>query len=526
MQTKLRTLPRRVALAAAALWLLACAHAPADPGSEVTLTFLETTDFHGSMETTAKDRATERPIGGAAYLAAVLAREEARNPEGTLLLDAGDIYQGSAISNLSEGRVSIEYMNLAGFDAAALGNHEFDFGIATMEARMEQARFPVLCANVVERASGEPPSWAQPYALFTRHGVRVAVIGLITPETPKVTLPENVVHLEFLDPVPAANALIRELVPAQADLAVVLCHIGGTQDEANGPIEGEVAELARGIEGEAAILGGHTHRTVAGAIEGVPVIEAGSLGRWVGRLDLRWSPRERAVVATSSEILTVFADSGLAESVTPHPKVLAALEDYRREVAPILDEVVGEAAVPMEAERAECPMGNWMADVVREAVAADICFQNPGGVRSSIEVGPIRYADVYRVMPFDNTIVVARMSGAEVTAYLETSASGGSFLHPSGLRYTVDYARPEGSRLTELLLPDGSALDPGREYRVAVNNFMAQGGDDLPVLQGLPTTTETSLLVRDVMLAACRTARAEGRALAPAIDGRVRQIGR
>lgn len=521
-----RTLPSRVALTTAALWLLACAHAPADLAPEVTLTFLETTDFHGAMETTAKDRGTDRPIGGAAYLAAVLTREEADNPDGTLLLDAGDIYQGSAISNLSQGRVSIDYMNLAGFDAAAVGNHEFDFGIATMEERMEQAHFPLLCANVVERASGEPPTWARPYALFTRHGVRIAVIGLITPETPKVTLPENVAHLEFQDPAPVANALIRELVPVEADLAVILCHIGGTQDHEGGPVEGEVEELAVGIEGEAAILGGHTHRTVTGTVGGVPVVEAGSLGRWVGRLDLRWNRRERAVVGASSEMITVFADSGLAGSVAPHPEVLAALEDYRREVAPVLDEVVGQAAVPLIAERAECPMGNWMADVVREAVVADIGLQNPGGVRSSIEAGPIRYADIYRVMPFDNTIVVARMSGAEVRAYLETSAARGSFLHASGLRYTVDYARPEGSRLTDLFLPDGSVLDPGREYRVAVNNFMAQGGDDLPVLQGLPTTTETSLLVRDAMLAACRTARSEGRALAPTIDGRIRQIGR
>ena len=507
-----------------ALGLFACAHVSTDTSQrEVTLTFIQTTDFHGSIETTARDRDSERPIGGAAFLSAVLAREEATNPQGTLVLDAGDIYQGSAISNLSQGRVSIEYMNLSDFDASAVGNHEFDWGIETMEARMDQARFPILCANVIERASGQPPTWARPYEIFTRLGVRIAVIGLITPDTPKVTLPENVTHLEFLDPAPVANRIIGELVPGKADLVVILCHIGCTQ-ERGGPLEGELVDMAERIEGEDVILGGHTHRIITGKVGETVVVEAGSYGRWVGRVDLRWDRVSHTVLDASTRILTVFADSLGDGSVTPDREVAEMVAGYREEIAPILDEQLGEAAVNLEAERSECPMGNWIADVIREASGADFALQNPGGVRSPIDAGPIRYADIYRVMPFDNTIVVARLTGAEVKSYLETIAERKSFLHASGLRYTLDYGRPAGERVTALVRSDGSPLDPAHEYRVAVNNFMAQGGDDLPILQDLPTTTETSILVRDAMISSCRAARDEGRALAPKVEGRVTQI--
>jgi 2',3'-cyclic-nucleotide 2'-phosphodiesterase/3'-nucleotidase len=381
----------------------------------------------------------------------------------------------------------------------------------------------MLCANVIERATGAPPSWSHPYEIFTRLGVRIAVIGLITPDTPKVTLPENVTHLDFLDPAPIANRIIAELIPAKADLVIILCHIGCTQ-ERGGPLVGELVDMAEAIEGENVILGGHTHRIITGKVGETVVVESGSLGRWVGRVDLRFDRISRTVVDASTRILTVFADSLGEGSVPPDPDVVEMVAEYREEIAPILDEHVGDAAVELEAERAECPMGNWIADVIREASGSDIALQNPGGVRSPINAGPILYADVYRVMPFDNTIVVARMTGTEVKSYLETIAERKSFLHASGIRYTLDYSKQEGERVTQVVLSDGSALDPAHEYRVAVNNFMAQGGDDLPILQDLPTTTETSILVRDAMISACRAARDAGQALSPKVEGRVTRI--
>lgn len=497
----------------------------------VVLTLLHTTDFHGALESESTDRESGRPIGGAAYLTAAIDRERDTNPDGTLVLDSGDIYQGTALSNLTEGRAAIEYMNRAGFDAAAIGNHEFDFGIGIMEERIAQAEFPLLCANVMVRATGAPPDWASPYVVFTRSGVRVAVIGLITPDTPNVTLPENVAHLDFLDPVPVANDWIDKLVPEQADVAVVVCHIGGSQDR-GGPIEGELVDLAEGIEGESAILAGHTHRLVSGRIGDTPVVQAGSSGRWLGRIDLTWDVTQRRVVDSSAEFITVFADgtSDAAQDnteqqgVAPNSEVLQMIADFRAEVAPILDEEIATAAVDLSAEREECPMGNWLCDVIRKAADADIAFQNPGGVRASMESGPIRYADVYRVMPFDNTIVVAEMSGDEIHEYLETIGRRDSFLHVSGLHYTIDYTHAPGDRITSVHLENGTELEAAGTYRVAVNNFMAQGGDDLPVLIGRPNTRDTGVVIREAMASACRAATASNLPISARAEGRVTQI--
>ncbi|MEZ4650219.1 MAG: 5'-nucleotidase C-terminal domain-containing protein [Candidatus Eisenbacteria bacterium] len=517
-QARLRLVRRLLVLALP--FVSACAHTPREAlDREVTITLLQTTDFHGALESDARDRDGRR-IGGADFLSAWIDKERSTNPNGTLVLDSGDVYQGTALSNLTDGRATIDYMNEVGFDASAVGNHEFDFGMDLLLARMDQAEFPFLCANVLEKKTGAPPSWAVPYKIFDRLGVRVAVIGLATPDTPQVTLLENVKHLDFLDPVATANRLIPELVPSKADIVVALCHMGGFQRN-DGPIEGELVELAEGIEGEAAILGGHTHRIVSGSVDDTAIIQAGSNGRWVGRIDLVYDRETRRVTSSSTNITTVYADSLPGESVLPDGDVTALVHRYRDEIAPTLDEVIATAPNGIASNRIESQMGNWMTDLMREATRSDFAFQNPGGIRSSLDAGPVRFADVYRVMPFDNTIVVTEMTGDEVRAYLEAAARRGDTLHVSGLHYAVDFREPEGARVTKLVLADGSPLDGSRTYRLAVNNFMAGGGSDLPELNGRPTTVDTGMLVRDVLINGCRTATSAGRALEPVVEGRV-----
>jgi 2',3'-cyclic-nucleotide 2'-phosphodiesterase (5'-nucleotidase family) len=213
-----------------------------------------------------------------------------------------------------------------------------------------------------------------------------------------------------------------------------------------------------------------------------------------------------------------------ARGVAPDPEVVELIAEHRAAIAPILDEQIATAAVDLLfAPDAECPMGNWTSDVMREAAEAEIAFQNPGGVRASIAAGPIRYADVYRAMPFDNTIFVAEMSGTEIRDYLEAAGVRGSFLHVSGLHYRIDYTRPPGNRVSSLHFEDGSHLEPARIHRVAVNSFMAQGGDDLPVLLGRPGARDTGVFVREALAAACRSATASNQTISAVIEGRVVQ---
>jgi len=459
------------------IWLLlaGCA-APAAPAGPVELVLLSTNDLHGALEQTERERPSGRPLGGAAYLATTIARERGRNPQGTLVLDAGDIWQGSALSNLSAGRATIEVMNAIDFDAAAVGNHDFDWGIATLVERMGEAEFPLLLANVRERASGRAPAWARSHVVLERAGLRVAVIGLITEDTPEVTLPSNVATLEFLDAARTADALVAELVPRQADLAVLLCHIGARSGP-DGMPTGHLVELARRVRGEAAVIGGHTHQIVAGEVEGVPLVEAGSNGRWLGRITLTVDPRTRAVLSSSSEVLSVHADDRPAD-----PVVEALVARQRAAVAPLLDRVVGEAAQEILAARQECGMGNLLADAMRAAVAADVALQNPGGVRAPFDAGPITYGEVWRVMPFDNTIVVFELTGTELRALLEESAADGGFLHVAGLVLELDYARPPGQRVVRMVRAGGAAIAADERLSVAVNSFMAEGGDGLDSL--------------------------------------------
>jgi 2',3'-cyclic-nucleotide 2'-phosphodiesterase/3'-nucleotidase len=500
-------------LLAALAWVAGCRAvleprlAPAEP---VELTLLSINDLHGALEPVARD-VQGRPLGGAAALAGLIAQERRANPQGTLLLDGGDFLEGSALSSLTEGRAVVDFLNHVGLDAAVVGNHEFDRGIDRLRARIRQASFPVLLANVVEKATGRAPPWATPYEVVERRGLRIAVIGLITRETPLVTLPDNVETLDFPDPAEVANRLIAELVPARADVVVLLCHIGGWQDAATGAIAGEIADLAAAVRGADAIVAGHTHELIAGEIGGVPVVEALDDGSHLGRIRLHVDPATREVVGSEVRVLPVYA------GVAPLDRRAAALvARHRREMAAALDEVVGEAAVELTAQYRECGMGNLVVDVVRERTGADLAFQNPGGVRASLAAGPIRYRDVFDVIPFDNTIVLVELTGAEVLTLLEQATDFAVFLHVSGLRYRIDGSRPPGSRVT--VVPP---LDAARTYRVAVNSFMAQGGDRLPLLAGRPEARDTGVLLRDALVDWIRKEDRAGRKIRAGVEGRV-----
>jgi 5'-nucleotidase len=222
------------------------------------------------------------------------------------------------------------------------------------------------------------------------------------------------------------------------------------------------------------------------------------------------------VLRDSVSVLPVFADS-----IAPDAQVATLVARYRAEVATILDEVVGEAETALTSERRECPMGNLVSDVMRDAAGATFAFTNPGGLRASIDAGPITYSEVYEVMPFDNTIVVYALSGLEVIQLLEQAASDGSFLHASGLRYAIDASRPSGSRITVAAQTGGKPIIPDTVYPVAVNSFMAQGGDGLSMLVGRPDARETGILIRNALLDRIRAEARAGRRVSARVEQRI-----
>lgn len=492
-------------LAPLALAVAGCSLASPEP---VRLTVLATADFHGALESSFREPESGRPLGGAAALAATVARERARNPEGTVLVDAGDTLHGTALSNLTEGRTSIDFFNLLAMDASVVGNHELDWGVETLRRRMGEARFPLLIANVEEAATGVPPAWARAYEIVERRGVRIALIGVTTESLPAEALAHHVEGLRFTDPVAAARAVLDELLPARADLAVVVCHCGLSEADVFGT---ELKELAAALPEAAVLVGGHTHEVEALRLSGVPTVQPGVGGRYLGRVDLRYDPRRKTVTGAETEMLPVDA-----EAVPPDPEAARRLEGYRAEVRSILDEEIGTAAVTLGQDAdEECRLGNLLTDAVRARFGVDMAFQNALGVRAPIEAGTVRFGDVYRALPFDNTVVVMELTPAQIERMLGEAVEAGRLLYVSGLRYVVDLSLPMEERVRLV-----TKLQNERTYRIAVNNYMAQGGDNLASLETIEGA-DTGVLLRDVLADHFRDRAREGEAVTAEIDGRI-----
>ncbi len=482
---------------------------------------LETTDFHGAILGGAKDRRSGRAFGSTPALAAWIEHFRAENPEGTVLIDGGDIFQGTMISNLQYGRPVVEQMNLLHYTAAAIGNHDFDWTVDTLQARVHGMRFAALGANIVERKSGKRPWWVRSDTSVARRGVKVSILGLGYPGTPRVTLPTNVAHLRFEDDSATTALAVPRLRKAGANVVVVVGHIPAETDSSR-RARGDVARLANGIAGVDAWFGGHSHNVVDDRIHDAPVMIAGANGQWLAMADLTVDVTKRAVVERKQRIMQVWADEYPLDTTW-----VARVRGWNANVAPIAAEVIGRNAEPLRRGRPEATIGDFICDAMRFQSGADIAMQNPGGMRADLPAGEITRGAIYEIMPFDNTIVVVTLTGAEVKRGLEQALKYERVTQVSGIRYAFDSSRAPMDRVTSLTMADGSPIDPAKTYKVAVNNFMATGGDNYDVLnKGAGGRDDAGLIIRGAMEAYVRDRCKGGAALTIREDGRITQSGR
>src|SRR5688572_126288 len=431
---------------------------------------IATNDFHGTLEPRVDARGVRR--GGAGAVASVI--EQARRECAScavLLLDGGDMFQGTAASNLVFGRSVVAIYDALGYTASALGNHEFDWGQDTLRARMRDARYAILGANVRD-ADGRDVPWIRDDTLVEVNGVRVGVVGVATVETPRTTLAAHVSDLRFVDPVPVVLEHARSLRERGAHLVVVVAHAGAfCDDEGDDRCRGEIVELARGV-GRAVdvIVSGHTHSLVRTLDPGVAIVQARSNGRAVGVVDL--VPGELPVVSVR-DVLT--------DSVAP----LARIDSIaRRAVAAVASRVSARVAeIPAHLQRSgeQYPLGHLVADAQRWAGKADIAVMNNGGIRADLPAGTATYGRVFEVQPFANTLHRFTLRGRDLRAYLEKIVGGRlpPRVHVSGVLLSYDPQRPPGNRLVSARLADGREIDDNAEYTLVMNNFMATGGDGL-----------------------------------------------
>ncbi|MBI3556608.1 MAG: bifunctional metallophosphatase/5'-nucleotidase [Deltaproteobacteria bacterium] len=494
------------------------------------LILVATSDFHAAL-------------GRAEGLASVLRSLKAQYGEQMLHLDGGDLFQGSLEGNLSKGKSIVDFFNAVGLDAAAIGNHDLDFGPATIgrisvkggedgmgniKARVRQGRFKWLSANIVRtskarcrqhhgaqiehcNALGQRTVF-EPHAIFQRAGRKVCVIGVTSFGTPAITRPEFIkgVHFEELRPVVEAEAKhLREkeacdlvLLTAHAGL---LCNPDPTKSEhphldGHCKLEGDRAEMLRLLrelpEGTLdAVVAGHTHMLAQEAVHGTPVLEAGTGAKSVGVLHLSGA-HDTGLRARYEAFMTVPETASV-------PDITATLKPYRDSASEIRARPSGSATAPfVKNYGAENALANLIADSIRlmasEVAGADFALINAGGIRGEqLPAGSLTYADVFNVLPFDNSLTVVNMRGAELRRLLEIALSGGHGVGGiSGLRVKRQAAAPgqrgswdrdldgdgkkedwERNLIVEITDDAGTPLDDEKYYKVATMDFLVSGGD-------------------------------------------------
>jgi 5'-nucleotidase len=446
------------------------------------LRIIATNDLHGALDPAHTTKG--KPIGGAEAMAASIQRaeRECRTPCVTLLVDAGDMFQGTAASNLQHGRPVVELYNTLGYAAAAVGNHEFDWGLDTLRRRMSDARFSILGANVQYR-NGRDVQWIPDDTLVQRGPYKIGIIGVIGPETYGSTMAANVATLRFARPAPIVDSLTRALRARGADVVVVLAHSGafcrknGTQ-----ACDGDVISFARDLrEHVDAIISGHTHSVVDFQVRGVPIVQAQSSGRAVAVVDLVPGGESDGGKGELVAENVYHVSSGARAS----PEVEDVVRRADARVANIVRRPLARMATALPRLGEDYPLGNLIADAQRWAGQADAAFVNNGGIRTSLPAGTVTYGQLFEVQPFENPLRRMDVSGSALRAYLEALLRDGEpRTHVSGMVVRYDPARRAGQRIVSVTTANGTPLRDDASYTVVLNEYMATGRDGLILARG------------------------------------------
>jgi 2',3'-cyclic-nucleotide 2'-phosphodiesterase/3'-nucleotidase len=456
-------------------------------------TFLSTNDFHGQLEPKPLSSSNPTPVGGAAYNMTYINSYRALNPKGTMLMDGGDMMQGMPISNLMQGSSVIDIFNHMGYMASVTGNHEFDWDQTVLQARMAQADFPILAANIFLTGTDTRPSWAVPTAMFTIKGQQIGVIGVTSKDTPTIVMAGNVAGLEFRPVGPIVEQYVGELRAQGADLVVVLAHM---PDVYGGVVSGEMATVA--VPGVDLIISGHSHSGYSGKINNVPITQAYSSGTAVGVSDLRYDRVNHNIANSNLKVVTTYNKDLGGNDIGQDASIAAIVAEYKAEIAPITTAIKASTLGPISRATnaaGESPMGNLIADAQRWKSGTQIALMNPGGIRADIAFSSynpphdVTWGDFFTVQPFDNKMVTMTMTGSQIYALLEQqfppTQTSNKILLVSGIKYSYNLALPQGSRITSLTLSDGSPIpNDSTTYTVAMNNYLATGGDKFSAFLG------------------------------------------
>ncbi|MGG4625475.1 bifunctional UDP-sugar hydrolase/5'-nucleotidase UshA [Serratia odorifera] len=493
------------------------------------ITILHTNDHHGHFW---RNDHGEYGLGAQKTLVDSIRQQVAAQGGSVLLLSGGDINTGVPESDLQDAEPDFRGMNLIGYDAMAIGNHEFDNPLSVLRQQEKWAAFPLLSANIYQKSTQQ--RLFKPYALFDRQGIKIAVIGLTTDDTAKIGNPEYFTDIEFHAPAQEARRVVEQLRNSEKpDVIIAATHMGHYDDGKHGSNAPGDVEMARSLPAGYLdmIVGGHSQDPVCMAdknhkqvdyVPGTPcapdrqngtwIVQAHEWGKYVGRADFQFRNGELKLV--HYQLIPVNlkkkvdkADGSservyYTQEIAQDPGMMKLLTPFQDKGKAQLEVKIGSVDRKLEGDRSkvrfvQTNLARVLLAAQMERANADFAVMSGGGVRDSIEPGDITYKNVLKVQPFGNTLVYADMTGREVEKYLAVVANmkpdSGAYAQFANVSLLAD-----GTGVSQVKI-NGQPLQADKTYRMATLNFNALGGDGYPKIDGLPSYVNTGFIDAEVL---------------------------
>lgn len=443
-----------------------------------TLSIIYTTDTHGHL-------ISGEDTIGIDTIAAI--KQDTPN---SILVDAGDFMAGEPLASLTEGKDIITLMKSAQYDATAVGNHEFSYGLEVLQEQSKLAielpnAFTMLAANVKDQNGND---LFTPWTIIELDGIRIGLFGLSTEETLTSIPTATAKQLSITNPIDAAKEAVESLNSQGCDIIVALSHIGSKSSE---PTSLDIAKQVDGID---ILIDGHSHVTFEEVPQenGTIMVSAGEYNQAIGILTFDINPNTDNITNISNKMLT--AEN--AGNYTPAENVTTKLNEITTSQEAVLNEVIAHIEVTLEAEKPivrtqETNFGNFVADVMVHASGADFGIINAGNIRANLSMGDITKGDMLTALPYDSLILTKSVTGSQLTAIIEHGLAElpeaeGQFLQISGLKFEADISQPAGQRLISIQTTEGEAILHEKQYTIATTEYIADGGDGFTVLGELP----------------------------------------
>jgi len=497
------------------------------PDEKLRLSVFFTNDIHGGItEQKAEFLNPEFPpiLGGGASAASLIKKAQkraAKEGDGVLIIDSGDIFQGTLVGTRSDGEAIVKYMNKVGYNAVVPGNHDFDLGKDNLIELIKISEFPWVSCNIYDQETGKRWQWVKPWIIKEIKGLKIGITGATTRGTEYMSFPENIRGLEFHSEVLNLQQTVDELREQNVDLVVAMVHAGLPYD----PREGyedlqkvtkdsviksgyanamEIVHFVRGID---LLLGGHLHKGYNEPWEDprnhtICIQNYGNGGN-LGWIDLYVDLPSRSIAyydypADNSTLLLLQEDE-----FWPDSTVLNFVKSQQKIYEKGFGEVIGKSQIALSRSSiGESPMNNLITDAMRERVNADFAFTNFGGIRSDLKMGPITREDIFKVLPFGNQIATLMIDGVFLKNIIEKKVTGGSRgLAISGGEITINKTLPDGDRVVKIEI-NGQLLDPNKTYRIATTDYLMEGNSGLYMLKEIPreNIAFTGILLREAVI--------------------------